>query len=237
MNKKKIYPIIGIIATLLSEAIYAESRQPFEPETVKLPNGKWMGKYEVTIGEYMQCVYESDCRNPSWLQKGYEFNINTGMYGDVYRKVGMSLDNKRHPVTGVSWGDAQKYSAWLNKKTNKKYSLPTEEEWFTACQAGQRTKYCGSNNANEVAWYGKNSDGKIHPVGQKKANNWGLYDMSGNVAEWTNSFYGAYKSPKAVHGGSWVYDDKPKGLLLSVNRLWLSAIYCSNSHGFRVSRK
>lgn len=237
MYKRKIYPIVGIITTLLSESIYAESRQVFEPETVKLPNGKWMGKYEVTIGEYMQCVNDGDCRNPVWLQEGYEMNINTGMYGDVYTKVGMSLDNKRHPVTGVSWNDAQKYIAWLNQKTSKKYSLPTEEEWFAACQAGQQTKYCGSNNADEVAWYENNSDGKTHPVGQKKANNWGLYDMSGNVAEWTTSFYGAYKSPKAVHGGSWVYSGQPKGLLLSVSRSWLASIYCSNSHGFRVSRK
>jgi formylglycine-generating enzyme required for sulfatase activity len=122
----------------------------------------------------------------------------------------MSLENKRHPMTGVSWDDTQKYITWLNEKTGKTYRLPTEEEWFSACQAGKTTKYCGGENIDLVAWHYGNSGATTHEVGQKAKNEWGLYDMSGNVGEWTNSSYIAINSKmiRVVRGWSWVDVDE-----------------------------
>jgi formylglycine-generating enzyme required for sulfatase activity len=101
------------------------------------------------------------------------------------------------PVENVGWNDVQEFVRRLNKKTGKNYRLPTEAEWEFVARGGMQSrgyKYSGSNNADDVAWYGNNSGGKTHPVGQKQANELGLYDMSGNVYEWCSDWYGKYSS-------------------------------------------
>jgi formylglycine-generating enzyme required for sulfatase activity len=106
------------------------------------------------------------------------------------------------PVETVSWDDAQEFIKKLSAKEGVKYRLPTEAEWEYACRAGSTTKfYFGEDESklDEYAWYHNNSDGKTHPVGQKKPNAWGLYDMHGNVWEWCQDWYGAdyYKNSPA----------------------------------------
>ncbi len=103
------------------------------------------------------------------------------------------------PVGNVSWNDVQIFIAQLNKKTGKTYRLPTEKEWLEACQAGENHEYCGSNDVDKIASY----DGMPHFVGQKMPNAWGLYDMSGNVFEWTSSLYDNKHNGRVVRGGSW----------------------------------
>ena len=101
------------------------------------------------------------------------------------------------PVEMVSKNDCLTFISRLNKMTGKTFRLPTEAEWEYAARGGNRSrgyKYSGSNNISAVAWYGKNSGGKTHPVGTKSPNELGLYDMSGNVLEWCSDWYGDYSS-------------------------------------------
>jgi formylglycine-generating enzyme required for sulfatase activity len=100
---------------------------------------------------------------------------------------------KNFPVTDISWLDCQVFVEKLNKITNKKYRLPTEAEWEYAALGGKLSKgykYAGSNEIDEVAWYRGNSYGKTKGVAEKKPNELGLYDMSGNVWEWCSDWYG-----------------------------------------------
>ncbi|MDY4862163.1 MAG: formylglycine-generating enzyme family protein [Candidatus Onthomorpha sp.] len=136
--------------------------------------------------------------------------------------------NNQRPVENVSWNDCQEFIRRLNSLTGKNFRLPTEAEWEYAARGGKHSKsyvykYSGSNNADEVAWYDSNSGSKTHPVKTKKANKLGLYDMSGNVYEWCNDWYGKdyyQNSPqtnptgpsegeyRVLRGGSWFYLDR-----------------------------
>lgn len=99
------------------------------------------------------------------------------------------------PVEAISWDDTQLFLTKLNTLTGKTYRLPTEAEWEYAARGGKLGKgyiYSGSNTIGDVAWYDANSSFKTHPVGQKTANELGIYDMTGNVWEWCQDWYGAY---------------------------------------------
>ena len=157
-------------------------------------SGYYIGKYEVTQ-ELWKAVMGS---NPSYY-KG---------------------DNL--PVERVSWNDVQEFLRKLNAMTGKRYRLPTEAEWEFAARGGNSSrgyKYSGGNSLGSVAWYYDNSGSRTHAVGTKSPNELGIYDMSGNVLEWCQDWWGSYSSssqrnPKGPNsgsdrvdrGGSWLND-------------------------------
>ena len=150
------------------------------------------------------------------------------------------------PVECVSWDDAQKFIRKLSGMTGKEFGLPTEAQWEYAARGGRKRKYSGSDSIDDAAWYGGNSGGKTHPVKGKKANKLGLYDMSGNVWEWCEDWYGeGYYSisptsnPKGpgkgahrvLRGGSWGND--ARGCRVSYRYCDLPG-YCDSRCGFRL---
>lgn len=123
------------------------------------------------------------------------------------------------PVQEVSWNECQEFIRRLNEQTGEQFRLPTEAEWEFAARGGiysHHTQFAGSDDINEVAWYAGNSEETAHPVAQKKPNELGLYDMSGNVWEWCSDYFGSYSEQsqsnpqgpesgtyRVFRGGSW----------------------------------
>ncbi len=152
------------------------------------------------------------------------------------------------PVENVSWDDVQGYLRKLNEKTGRKYRLLTEAEWEYAARGGAQSKswkYAGGNGIGDVAWYDNNSGNKTHPVGQKAANELGLFDMSGNVWEWCSDWYGNYAagaqdnptgpssgSYRVIRGGSWNFS--ARNCRVSI-RSYVSPGLRYGSFGFRVA--
>ena len=184
------------------------------PQTrVTLTQGFWLGKYEVTQGEYLAVMGS----NPSYF-KPPDFPED--------------LDR---PVEGVRWYDAANYCAELSGQegmagrlpTGYAYRLPTEAEWEYACRAGTTTRYsfgdalgCSDGGdwcalVDSYMWWSGNDENETHPVGQKLPNPWGLYDMHGHVWEWC---------------GDWWSDELPGGIVVDPAR------FSSDNEGVRVLR-
>ncbi len=134
------------------------------------------------------------------LSKGYYMQTTEVTQGQWRSVMGTNPSNFKNcgatcPVENVSWNDAKAFIRKLNvKEGTDKYRLPTEAEWEYACRAGSDTNYANDNSLDMMGWSDKNSGGKTHSVGQKKANSWGLYDMHGNVWEWCEDLKGNYPS-------------------------------------------
>ena len=139
-----------------------------------------IGKYPVTQSQYEAVM----AINPSYLK-----------------------NNPQNPVENVSWNDAQAFCQKLSQITGKTYRLPTELEWEYACRAGTTTDYYFGDDASQLgdyAWYLNNSQATTHPVGQKKPNAWGLYDMIGNVREWCADTWHDNYDGAPTDGSVWI---------------------------------
>ncbi len=179
----------------------------------------WMGAHEVTFDEYD--VYTDPEKDKTPIPDG--MTRPSPPYIDLTLGMGKSGG---YPANSMSQYGALMYCRWLYIKTGIFYRLPTEAEWEYACRAGATTAWPFGNEAGalkDYAWYAANSEGKYHKVGQLKPNAWGLYDMLGNVAEWTLDQYDAQflehaaannpwnkptaKTPRTIKGGN--YQDEP----------------------------
>ena len=130
--------------------------------------------------------------------------------------------NMQRPVERVTWEDCQTFIRKLNRLTGANFRLPTEAEWEFAARGGRNSRgyqYSGSSNLDDVAWYYDNSSSTTHPVKTKSPNELGIYDMTGNVYEWCQDWYGKYRlfsqtnptgpstgSNRVYRGGSWRSD-------------------------------
>jgi len=155
-----------------------------------------------------------------------------------------------YPVENVSWNDVQRFIERLNGMTGRKYRLPTEAEWeYAARSGGKDEKYAGTSSDHELddfAWYFLNSRNSTHPVGRKKPNGLGLYDMTGIVWEWCSDWYGEkyyFHSPRqdpkgepagwyrVLRGGSWDTDARN---VRAAARFWAVPERGNGKHGFRL---
>ena len=170
--------MIRVEAGTFTMGATAEMKNPNDDEKpthrVTLTNDYYIGKYEVTQALW-QAVMGKKTSKFKW------YNL---------------------PVEQVSWDACQKFISKLNRITGKTFRLPTEAEWEYAARGGNKSRgyqYSGSNNLSDVAWYGDNSGNKTHAVGTKQPNELGIYDMSGNVREWCQDWYGVYSSSSQVN--------------------------------------
>jgi formylglycine-generating enzyme required for sulfatase activity len=219
-----------------SEAGHSADEGPVHEVCVE---GFWIGKYEVTQAQWQKIMGS----NPAYFNS---------------QKIGEGASN--HPVESVSWDDAQEFIKKLNQMAQSvetprrgvsTFRLPTEAEWEYACRAGTQTAYSFGDDAarlGDYAWYTSNSESRTHPVGQRKPNAFGLYDMHGNVWEWCQDIYtsDAYQthqrqnpvvvsggSYRVLRGGSW---DNVPGNVRSAFRSNLAPSFRYFSIGFRLVR-
>jgi formylglycine-generating enzyme required for sulfatase activity len=197
--------------------------------TVTLTHDFWLGKYEVTQREYSAVVG----KNPSHF-----------------------IGNLDCPVEKVRFTEAAAFCSAVTLRERQagrltaayEYRLPTEAEWEYACRAGTTNFYSfgdDASQADQYAWTMENSEGKTHPVGQKRPNPWGLYDMHGNVWEWCSDWFAKFpladvRDPvgptqgkfKVFKGGGW---NNPIELARSPNRMMMVATNGIHFTGFRLA--
>lgn len=252
--RKTIIPFILSLLTLAS-ALHAAELAAFKdcpecPEMITLPAGRF------TMGA-------TDKRHDETSQPAHAVTVKAFAIGkfevtqdEWFALMGTRPGNfkgGRNPVEQVTWKLAREFTRRLSEKTGKRYRLPSEAEWEYAARAGSNTElYFGEQGTlAEHAWFDDNSDEATHPVGQRKANAYGLHDMYGNVWEWTDdcwneSYTGAPDdgsawtsgdcSQRVVRGGTWY--SKGPSVGSSLRAKFSSEIrYNSRGGGLRVVRE
>ena len=214
---------------------------------VRVP-GFAIGRYEVTVDQFGAFV-DATGHEPAgcWVLTGSEWEKDPNI---SWRDPGFAQTG-RHPAPCVSWDDAQDYLEWLSQATGESYRLPSEAEWEYAARADATTPFAfGEGLSSSEASFGRNI-GRTWEVGSGVANDWGLFDMHGNVWEWMedcwhDNYEGAPEdgsawlqsndgdcSRRVLRGGSWL---NPPEVLRSANRGWNARDYRGSSIGFRVAR-
>lgn len=166
----------------------------------------YMSKCEITWDVYELFVYKDydPTKVTDTAMKGVDAVTRPTK---PYLDMTFGMGKEGYPAVGMTQFNAVQFCKWLYTRTGIFYRLPTEAEWEYACRAGSATAYSFGNSTLQLgnyAWYQSNSQGKTHPVGTKKPNAWGLYDMYGNAAEWTidqyiPDYYKKFKDSVAVN--------------------------------------
>jgi len=238
----------------------AEGRPGASTLTLDLGKGVTMKLVRIRPGKFMMGSPDSEVGREGSEGPQHEVTISKPFYLSVTEVTQAQYEavmgrNPGHykgpvnPIECVSWKDASDLCLRLSEKTHKTVRLPTEAEWEYACRAGSKTAFSFGNSDNalaECAWSKDNSPGTTHPVGQKKPNAWGLYDMHGNVWEWCADWYGEYPKGsvtdpagpgsgpvRVLRGGSW--QEGPLGCRSSRRVRVNSPVYVDGGVGFRVA--
>ena len=202
-------------------------------------------KYDVTVGEFREFVNITGYKTEAETTGGCFLSKKAGVKrkeGEVTWRTPGFFQTEKDPVVCVSWNDALGYIEWKGRKDQKKYRLPTEAEWEYAARGGERgERWSGTNLESELgeyAWFASNSLGKTHPVGEKRPNQAGLYDMTGNVWQWVRDGRENPKGPpggrfKVSRGGDW--DNIPDNIQATVRWGVLNG-EGDNRIGFRLVR-
>jgi formylglycine-generating enzyme required for sulfatase activity len=236
-SRRKVLKQLGLVTagSVASVVSSCQSITQFRPQpinltpfTEKLPKGVTLEMVGLPAGQFLMGSPDSDPDAKSDEKPQHQVKVNSFAIGkypvtQAYYQAVMGnnpsrfQNNPQNPVEMVSWNDAQAFCQKLSQITGKTYRLPTEAEWEYACRAGTTTRYYFGDDANELgdyAWYYGNSGGTTHPVGQKKPNAWGLYDMSGNVWEWCEDNYDSYENAPR-DGTAWLTNDSDVRILRS----------------------
>ena len=183
--------------------VFLQSKLSFEV------NGVSFNMMRVNRGSFMMGSTEETCDerpvHEVTITKDYyigETQVTQKLWESVMRNNPSCCIGDDLPVETVSWEDCQDFIKKLNDITGKNFRLPTEAEWEFAARGGTKSngyRYSGSDKIDDVAWHCNNSEFRTHPVMTKKSNELGIYDMSGNVLEWCQDFYGFYADYKLTN--------------------------------------
>ena len=231
---------------------------------VSIPSALAVGKFEVTRGQFARFAADTGV-SPSgcYAWTGSEWKLEATR---DWKNPGFA-QNDNHPVACVNWQDAKAYVEWLSAKTGRSYRLLTEAEWEYAARAGTTTaRYWGdsadlgcryaniADQTAKVAFTGGTvancTDGHTYtaPVGSFQPNRFGLYDMLGNVWEWTEDCWNANYSGAPSNASAWLSGDCGRRVLRggawfslprfarSANRAWVTSTFRYSGYGFRVAR-
>lgn len=202
---------------------------------VRIPGGEFL------MGSPHSEEYRQDCEGPQYTVRVPDFYM--GRYPATNEEYGRflavnadaaepeyweerALNQPRQPVIGVTWEEARQYARWAGLQ------LPSEAQWEYACRADSQTRYCSGDTEEDldrVGWYKENSGDKLHPVGQKEPNAFGLYDMHGNVDEWVEDDWHDNYQNAPLDGSAWIDKRRGSNGVIRGGNFSLSAMDCRSA--------